>query len=441
MAESAPGSAGSKLASPISLTPLGRRETGGALTVLTRPGAGPGPGPGAGGGSPAPGGEPAPAPRISWWTVIGGSFIAIATVLMLFFRQSDAVKTLSLTFVGIVLEALPFVMLGSLLSGLVEVFISRERLASVLPRRPILAILMAGGLGMLLPVCECAIIPVTRRLLRKGVPLAAAVAYLLAGPIVNPLVAGSTLVAYAGSWSVTLLRLGLGYGVAVSIAIIMARVFPGTSALREGGLDAAEKAHACSDGCGHDHDHAQHAPAHAHTHTHDACCGHDHAHGHSHSHAHDHAGGSRSFGGKLLDVLHHAADDFLYVGQFLIVGAWLAAACQIERNTVAALAQSPILGIPVMMVLAIMLNLCSEADAFVAFSFRHVATLPAQLAFLVLGPMLDLKLTAMYLTFMRKRAFFTLAALIFGIVLLVMLGLHALMVTQTGSAMLGGGTP
>jgi len=244
------------------------------------------------------------------------------------------------------------------------------------------------------------------------VPLAAAVAYLLAGPIVNPLVAGSTLVAYGGEWKIVALRLGIGYLVAVTVALIMARLFPANTALQDAGV---EQPAACAQGCGHDH---------GHDHTHDHAHAHDHAHDHSHDHAH-HA--RPSVGRRLLDVLHHAADDFLYVGQFLIIGAWLAAACQLERQALVPLASEPIVGIPVMMLLAIILNLCSEADAFVAVSFRNIASLPAQLGFLVLGPMLDLKLSAMYLTFMRKRAFLTLAALIFAVVFAAMLLLKVLL--------------
>ena len=89
--------------------------------------------------------------------------------------------------------------MGALVGGLIEVFVSRTALTRWLPRRTWQAVLLAAGMGLVLPVCECAVIPVTRRLIGKGVPFAVALAYLLAGPIVNPLVAASTAVAYAGT--------------------------------------------------------------------------------------------------------------------------------------------------------------------------------------------------------------------------------------------------
>jgi uncharacterized membrane protein YraQ (UPF0718 family) len=302
--------------------------------------------------------------------------------------QRSTIDTLSIVFVSIVLEALPFMMLGSLVGGLIEVFLSREWVSGVLSKRRWPAFLLAGLCGVVMPVCECAIIPVTRRLLRKGVPFAVAVAYLLAGPIVNPIVAGSTAVAYAWDWRVVGLRMACGYGIALVAAALMDVLFPGRSALR------ADKQH--------DHEHA-------------CACGHDH----------DHAPNGRRWPVwvKLIHALNHAAEDLLFVGQFLVIGAFVAALCQalISRQAFLSLAGAPSLSVLLMMLLAVVLNVCSEADAFVAASFRAHLPLSAQMAFLVLGPMLDLKLAAMYLSFVRKRAFAALAALTCGLVFAVMM--------------------
>jgi uncharacterized membrane protein YraQ (UPF0718 family) len=292
-----------------------------------------------------------------------------------------AVGDLSLSFVGIVLEALPFVMLGSLIGGFIEVFVSRERVTAWLPRNRTVAVFIAAGLGLLIPVCECAVIPVTRRLVRKGIPFSVAVAYLLGGPIVNPLVATSTLIAYSGDWVMVVARLVCGFGIAVFVALLVDELFPGHKALRPGA--AAEDAKgAC--GCGDDHPHA----------------------GHGHEHV--------SVTGRVFHALEHAADDFLDISQFLIIGALVAGLSQslIARPAFLALAETPAAAILVMMLLAVVLNLCSEADAFVAASFRGVLPESAQLAFMVLGPMIDLKLIAMYLSFVRKRALLVLVALV-----------------------------
>ena len=307
-------------------------------------------------------------------------------------RAQDAVGALSVTFVSIVLEALPFVALGSLIGGLIEVFVSRERVSALLPTNRTAAVFVAASLGLIFPVCECAIVPVTRRLVRKGVPFSVAVAYLLAGPIVNPLVAASTWVAYNGDWVMVVARLVCGMGVAVFVALIVDELFPGKKALLPGALEHSPGGLAASP----------------------SACGHDHS-----QDAHDHGPeASPATWKRVVHGLQHAADDFLYVGQFLVVGAFIAALSQtlVKREAFLALAETPSMGIGLMMGLAVILNLCSEADAFVAASFRGAIPDSAQLAFLVLGPMLDLKLIAMYLSFVRRNAVIIMAALMCALV-------------------------
>jgi hypothetical protein len=147
-------------------------------------------------------GVPARAKKMSIWTIAGFAFLLIATISLIWTHGTDAGSSMGLSFVSIILEALPFVMLGSLLGGLFEVFVSREWVIRQIPQRKVYAILFAAGLGLLLPVCECAVIPFTRRLVRKGVPFSTAVAYLLAGPIVNVLVGSATLMAYGWNWRI-----------------------------------------------------------------------------------------------------------------------------------------------------------------------------------------------------------------------------------------------
>ena len=116
-------------------------------------------------------------------------FLLLAFSLVLFFRDRPQFHTLGIIFVSIVLEAFPFMLLGTLIGGFIEVFVSQETITRFLPERRWWSVFIAAGLGVIFPVCECAIVPVIRRLLKKGVPLSAAIAFLLGGPIVNPLVA------------------------------------------------------------------------------------------------------------------------------------------------------------------------------------------------------------------------------------------------------------
>ena len=134
------------------------------------------------------------------------------------------------------------------------------------------------------------------------------------------------------------------------------------------------------------------------------------------------------FWGRLAESINHAGDDFLQVGQFLIVGAFVAAICQtiIPREAFVTVARAPGVAILIMMGLAVALNLCSGANAFVAASFRGALPVSAQMGFMLLGPMLDTKLSAMYLSFISKRAFLTLLVLVYVFVFATMMLWHYL---------------
>lgn len=126
-------------------------------------------------------------------------------------------------------------------------------------------------------------------------------------------------------------------------------------------------------------------------------------------------------GKRLLHALQHASDDFLAVAHYLVIGAAIAALAQtmLERRAVLEFAALPVLPSLAMMFLAILLNLCSEADAFIAASFRGLLPLPSQMAFMLIGPMFDLKLLLMYRTLFTRRAILLLATSILVAVILV----------------------
>ena len=334
-----------------------------------------------------------------WGLILRASFLFVAFAIPLSFAGAPWLNTLELVFVSIVLEALPFMLLGSMVSGLIEVFVSKDRLAGLLPKRPVLLVFMAAGLGVIFPVCECAIVPVVRRFLRKGVPLSAAIAYLLAGPVFNPVVAASTAVAYSSNtaWQtagIVAIRMLSAFFIAWGIGLIMGKRFPGNSALLEkpnkNGPDAAGTPVSAPCGC-----HPESGPK-----------------------------IKEATGPRLLAALNHGVDDFLDVTQYLVAGAFIAGLLQtcVSRQTFLELAGIPLLSIPLMMLLALILNLCSEADAFIASSFRGTLPLSAQMAFMVLGPMLDMSLGVF-----RKRTIVILASLVLIAVLAVMILLHFLL--------------
>ncbi len=326
----------------------------------------------------------------SFWGQI--SFVLIASGVLIFLYRHPGVQTLSITFVSIVLEALPFMLIGTLIGGVIEVFVSKETVARLLPQRRLITFFMAAGLGIVFPVCECAIVPVVRRLLRKGLPLGAAIAFLLGGPIVNPIVAASTAVAYSFRWSVVIDRMLFGYLIAVTAGLVLDLAFTRKDALLlEIDPDTHHEGNCCSDDFACTHNHTQTAPM--------------------------------SVAARVGHALRHAQDDFIDVTRFLIIGAFIAGILQtlIARQAVATVIGNPIASVLMMMALAFLLNLCSEADAFVAASFRSTSMpVSAQLAFMVLGPMLDIKLLLMYTRVFRKRFIIALAGVTSLLVFLVM---------------------
>ena len=267
---------------------------------------------------------------------------------------------------AILLEAFPFVLIGATVSGVVEVLVRPERLARLIPKRLWARLLMAAGAGVILPVCECGIVPVVRRLLRKGLPIEMAIVFMLAAPIVNPTVIASTAVAFVGqglSLQMTVARVVCGVVVAALVGLAAFRWLRGSVAVPSA-PDEAE---------------AGHTPG----------------------------------GSVLTSILSHVVHDFMLVGGYLLLGSLIAAGLQafVARDMLVAVGEKPILATAGMMLMAFLLNMCSEADAFVAATFTQFS-FAGRLAFLVFGPMLDVKLVAMYLGAFPKRMLLTVLILV-----------------------------
>lgn len=281
-------------------------------------------------------------------------------------------------FLSILLEGLPFLLGGAILSGVLEEFLPQSMMTRLLPKNPRTAILVSGLLGVVFPVCECGIVPVVRRLLRKGLPVSCGVTYMLAAPIVNPLVILSTLAAFRGqgAWEMTILRFALGLSVAVLVGWVVSFFAP-FSILRPGLISTEHE---------HDHDH----------------------------------GGSGGMLDRLQNVALVATRDFLDVAVYFVIGAAAASlfSTAVNQEVILPLAANPPLAIVSLMGLASVLSVCSTTDAFIAAT---LTTFPmaAKLAFLVFGPMLDFKLLFLYGAAFSKRFIFLLTVGLFAVIALV----------------------
>jgi hypothetical protein len=298
------------------------------------------------------------------------------------------------SFLALIFEGIPFVLIGSLISGFIGAFIPSQLITGLLPKNRLAAILVSGLLGFIFPVCECGIVPIVRRLLRKGLPLSCGVTYMLASPIVNPIVMFSTFFAFRGQTPVltTGLRLGLGYLVAVVIGFATGFVKP-SAILRSGNASFRPQQRV----------------------------------------------GFRiallpdsqpidlevTTISKIVGAVRMASDDFLETAFYFTIGAAIAATFNtaINQQLILPLGSSSTLSIMAMMALAAILTLCSTSDAFIAATFVAFPMV-ARLAFLVFGPMFDLKLFFLYSVLFKKRFVFSLGI---GLFLLVGIACQSLL--------------
>ncbi|MDF2959290.1 MAG: permease [Paenibacillus sp.] len=363
-------------------------------------------------------------PTVLRWSTNVLALICLVLLFLIFtqkqqpdlsFINNDNLQSFKTLFLSIILEAFPFILLGVLVSALLQMFVSEQTIRKLVPKNPVLGILFACVVGIIFPLCECGMIPVIRRLLRKGMPLYVAVVFILVGPIINPVVYASTFMAFRSRPEIAYSRMALAFIVAFIIGLIIYRFFK-SNPLR-GSLASVHPEphghHHHDHGHGHKHEHIHHEPqinqAHNHTHSHHDAHQHDH-----HRHGHSHSG----LTGKLFGVLGHASDEFFDMGKYLMFGAFITAVIQtlIERESLISIGQGSIVSHLFMMGFGFILSLCSTSDAFVASSFGTTFTTGSLLTFLVFGPMLDIKSLLMMLSTFRTRFVIALSALIIVVV-------------------------
>jgi uncharacterized membrane protein YraQ (UPF0718 family) len=255
--------------------------------------------------------------------------------------SAGAVQSWVTVFVAVVAQALPFLVLGVVLSAVIAVFVPPAFFTRVLPRRPGAAVPVAGIAGAVLPGCECASVPVAAALIKRGVTPAAALTFLLSAPAINPVVLAATAVAFPRNPEMVFGRLGASLAVSCAMGWLWLRL-GSPSWLRP--------------------------PA------------------------------RPVFGGenKAAAFWGSVRHDVMHAGGFLVLGAVAAATLRtaVPATWLRAVAGMPVLPVLALALLAVLLSICSEADAFVAASLTQFS-LTARLAFLVVGPMVDLKLFAM----------------------------------------------
>ncbi|HEX8627436.1 MAG TPA: permease [Catenuloplanes sp.] len=306
--------------------------------------------------------------------------LAVLLVLLVIFRNPLAglisgarLQTWTTVFVSVMVQAVPFLVFGVALSAIIAVFVPRSFWARALPRHPALAVPVASCAGVVLPGCECGAVPIAGSLIRQGVTPAAAFAFLLAAPAINPIVLTATAVAFPKNPEMV-----VGRGVAsLIVAMIMGWLW-----LRLGRAEWIR---------------LPHRP--------------------------DLEGVSK--GRAFWSACRH---DIVHAGGFLVLGAMAAATINVlvPEAWLQTLADNPVLSVLALAVLAVLLSICSEADAFVAASLSQFS-LTSRLVFLVVGPMVDLKLISMQAGVFGRRFALRFPPVTFAVAVLVAVGVGAVL--------------
>lgn len=276
------------------------------------------------------------------------------------------VNTVINIFLGIILQAVPFLLIGVLLSSAIQVFVPQSAIERRFPKSLGMGILVAVLSGFCLPVCDCASIPIFRSLVKKGIPLPAAITFMAASPVINPVVMLSTYYAFSGDLKVVINRVLFGIIAAVITGLVFAVWPPKDQVLSGGVLDRLM----CSCGCYEDVE------------------------------------SITTLKGKIGLFIRHSQAEFFSVGKYLMVGSFIAAIFQVLGTGIFTKAQNGAglaVSIVIMMIMAFVLSLCSSSDAVVARSFARQFPMGGIMGFLVFGPIMDIKNVMMLSAGFSKR--------------------------------------
>lgn len=309
------------------------------------------------------------------------SLLLVAAAAIFYLTANTYLGSFVTLFLGVFLQAVPFLVIGVLLSSAIQVYVSADWIRSKFPKNMVLGQLFAIVAGFCLPVCDCASIPVFKGLVKKGVPLSAAVTFMLVSPVINPVVILSTWYAFNGNLKIIAARCGLGMLCAVLTGLTCLISPPQKVLLADPVIQGG-------DGYG-DYE----IPT-----------------------------SDDSKAARFFQMMRHAQNEFFTVGTYLLTGIFVSTVLQeVWPGMTRSGGGIPILAsVGFLMAMAFILSLCSSSDAVVARTMAGVFPAGALMGFLVFGPMIDLKNGAMLLGGFEKkfivRLFVTTFLICFGVV-------------------------
>lgn len=276
---------------------------------------------------------------------------------------------------SIMVEAVPFIILGALVAGFVQTFVSEKALFKILPKSPFFRRIVLSLSGSIFPVCECGNVPVARSLLAKGVKPAEAVTFLLAAPILNPVTFITTMEAFRFDQSMVVIRMVGAFIIANFIGWVLHH-HPNQKSLVVDDFKTPVEV--------------------------------------EHKHKH-------SLGYKKNKLTSMFVTEFWTMFKMLSVGAFVAAATQsfIPREVLLHVGSQPVLSVLAMLLLAFIISLCANVDAFFALAYSSTFTFGSLAAFLIFGPMIDIKILLLMKTTFTTRLLIIITTLCFLMSLLI----------------------
>lgn len=325
---------------------------------------------------------------------LGISFVTIAGIIIVALSTMDKNSYNNLLndfygfyiiFISLLIEGIPFILIGSFFSGIVGALVSKEKLIKILPENKILSCIIASVAGIFLPICDCGTIPIVKSLIKKGVNIGTSVTFMLAAPIVNPICILSTYYAFQGNISVVMCRILFG----ILIAIICGIIINHTCKNPDHILYESTDDDYCS--C-------------------NICIG--------------NISNNENFKSRIFNVINHSTNEFFNVAKYMILGMFI---CSIFQSILINNVVNPgdnRSGLIIMMVLGVVLSVCSTSDAFIGKTFLNQFSINSVMGFLVVGPMIDIKNIIVLSSFFKKKFICKLLFIIFTVSFLLMINLN-----------------
>jgi uncharacterized protein len=299
-------------------------------------------------------------------------------------------------FLSLMVEAMPFLLLGVLFSGLLQFFVDERKLVAVLPKNAFLGAFVGSCIGFLFPVCECGNVPVARRLLLQGAPVSVAIGFLLAAPTINPIVFWATWTAFRDQPEIVFYRILFSLIIATVIGWVFSAqkdVRPllqsGVAAYMTRKLEAPTGSSLLQSGTyflGQSAKPLITDPIEL--------------------QAMMSSKTEKPANYRFQLLLDNTIQEMRELGGVLVLGSAIAAILQVfvPRDVILGLGQDNVTSILAMLILAAVVSICSTVDSFFALSFASTFTTGSLVAFLVFGPMIDLKGVGLMLSVFKPRA-------------------------------------